>query len=152
MAVSNVEGSGLTGRVGSWPQPLNKIDSRTRWASLVEGAVLLVSTCKVAVSNVEGSGLTGRVGSCPQPLNKIESRTRWASLVEGAVLLVSTYKVVVPNVEESGLTERVGFSGGTVGNAINDPRRKDTSGHYLDFIEQNDKVLHRNCTTHRYSR
>ena len=26
------------------------------------------------------------------------------------------------------------------------------SGHYFNFIEQNGKVLHRNCTTHGYSR
>ena len=32
------------------------------------------------------------------------------------------------------------------------PAAKMRSGHYFDFIEQNDKVLHRNCTTHGYSR
>ena len=45
-------------KITSCPQALNKHRSRTRWASLVEGPVLLVSTCKVAVPNVEGSGLT----------------------------------------------------------------------------------------------
>ena len=32
------------------------------------------------------------------------------------------------------------------------PAAKMRSGHYFDFIEQNDKVLHRSCTTHGYSR
>ena len=32
------------------------------------------------------------------------------------------------------------------------PATKMRSGHYFDFIELNDKVLHRNCTTHSYSR
>ena len=45
-------------KITSCPQALNKNRSRTRWASLVEGSVLLVSACKVAVPNVEGSGLT----------------------------------------------------------------------------------------------
>ena len=39
--------------ITSCPQALNKNCSRTRWASLVEGSVLLVSACKVAVPNVE---------------------------------------------------------------------------------------------------
>ena len=42
----------------SCPPALNKNRSRTRWASLVEGSVVLVSACMVAVPNVEGSGLT----------------------------------------------------------------------------------------------
>ena len=32
------------------------------------------------------------------------------------------------------------------------PATKKRSGHYFDFIEQNVKVLHHNCTTHGYSR
>ena len=32
------------------------------------------------------------------------------------------------------------------------PAAQMRSGHYFDFLEQNDKVLHRNCTTHGYSR
>ena len=32
------------------------------------------------------------------------------------------------------------------------PAAKMLSGHYFDFLEQNGKVLHRNCTTHGYSR
>ena len=46
----------------SWPQAIKKDRSRVRWASLVEGSVLLVSACKVAVLNVEGSGLTEWLG------------------------------------------------------------------------------------------
>ena len=44
--------------LASCPQALKKNRSRTRWASLAKGSVLLVSACKVAVPNVEGSGLT----------------------------------------------------------------------------------------------
>ena len=40
------------------PSGARKKRSRIRWASLVEGSVVLVSACKVAVPNVEGSGLT----------------------------------------------------------------------------------------------
>ena len=45
-------------KITSFPQALNKNYIRPRWASPVEGSVLLVSACKVAVPNVEGSGLT----------------------------------------------------------------------------------------------
>ena len=50
-------------KITSCPQALNKNRSRIRWASLVEGSVLLVSACKVAVPNVDGSGLT-EIGRC----------------------------------------------------------------------------------------
>ena len=32
------------------------------------------------------------------------------------------------------------------------PAAKMRSGHYFDFMEQNDKVLYRSCITHGYSR
>ena len=32
------------------------------------------------------------------------------------------------------------------------PAAKMRSGHYFDFMEQNDKFVHRNCTIHGYSR
>ena len=43
-------------KITSCPQALKTSRSRTRWASLVEGSVLLASACKMAVTNVEGSG------------------------------------------------------------------------------------------------
>ena len=84
-------------------------------------------------------------------LNKSPGRTRWTSLVEGSVLLVSACKVAVPSVEGSGVTERVG-SVAAVEMPSTTPAAKMRPGHYFDFIEQNDSILHHNCTTYDYSR
>ena len=74
------------------------------------------------------------------------------SLVEGSVVLVSAYKVAAPNVEGSGLTE-MGRGQWRWWKCRQRPRpQKCSPGIISILLEQNNKVLHRNCTTHGDSR
>ena len=61
--------------------------------------------------------------------------------------------MAVSNVEKSGSTEWVGLeSVVAVKMPSTFPAAKMRPGHYFDFTEQNDNVLHRNFTTHDFSR
>ena len=111
-------------------------------------AVVVVAVLAALLRSPTGKKIT----SCPQALNKNRSRIRWASLVEGSVLLVSACKVAVPNVEGSGLTD-MGRGQWRWWKCRQRPwPQKCAPGIISILLEHNDKVLHRNCTTHGYSR